>query len=212
MERTLKIPTVLLFVIGALCGLQRSYAALNYGIFETYVVLNANGGGNVFYDAGATTANPNFHGANLGTFNPSLNSLILNGGEVKTYKNGGGDVTGAFLDYRIWLTGNESGSFIERSIPFNANLGGGDQRWQLTGDNINVLNGLSSGNYMLGIYFRASGNQGDVFDNRGGPNYEAAFSVVPEPVNIALSVFGSLLIGGGVWQHFRKARTASSRG
>ena len=203
---------MLVIVIAALLGPQNAHGAMNYGIFETYVVLNANGGGNVFYDAGASTANPNFHGANLGVFDPSLNSLILNGGEVKTFKNGVGDVTGAFLDYRIWLTGNESGSFIERSLPFNANLGNGDQRWQLTGANINVLSGLSSGNYMLEVYFRASGNQGDVFDNRGGPNYEASFSVVPEPVNVALGAFGLLLLTGGVWRHLRQQRAAPSRG
>ena len=212
MKRILKIPVTLLFVAFAtVCGIQNSYAAMNYGIFESYVVLNVNGGGNQFYDAGASTANPDFHGANLGTFNPSLNSLILNGGEVKTFKNGSGNVTGAFLDYRIWLTGNESGSFIERSIPFNANLSNpGDQRWLLTGDNINVLNGLNSGNYMLEIYFRASGNQGDVFHNNGGPNYEAAFSVVPEPVNVALGTFGILLLAGGALRRLRKPHAASS--
>ena len=210
MERILKIwVTLLLVAFATVCGVQNSYAAM-YGIFESYVVLNVNGGGNVFYDAGANTANPNFHGANLGTFNPSINSLILNGGEVKTFKNGSGNVTGAFLDYRIWLAGNESGSFIERSIPFNGDLGGGDQRWQLTGDNINVLNGLNSGNYMLEIYFRASGNQGDVFHNNGGPNYEAAFSVVPEPVNVALGTFGILPLAGGALRRLRKPHAASS--
>ncbi len=184
--------TLLLTALAVLCGVQRSHGAANYGIYETYVILRLNGGANAFYDAGANTANPDFQGASLGTFNPSLNSLILNGGEVKTFKNGVGDVTGAFLDYRIWLTGNASGSFIERSLPFNANLGNGDQRWQLTGDNINVLSGLSSGNYTMEVYFRASGNQGDVFDSRGGLNYQATFSVVPEPTNVALSIFGGL--------------------
>ena len=184
--------TLLLAAFAVLFGVPDSHGASNYGIFETYVILKLNGGANVFYDAGASTANPDFQGTSLGSFNPSLNSLILNGGEVKTFKNGPGNVTGAFLDYRIWLTGNESGSFIERSVPFNNDLGGGDQRWQLSADNINVLSGLGSGNYTLEVYFRASGNQGDVFDNRDGPNYEATFTVVPEPTNVALAIFGGL--------------------
>ena len=134
------------------------------------------------------------------------------GGEVKTFKNDGGNVTGAYLDYRIWLTGNESGSFIERSIPFNENdpFVAGNQKWQLTGDNINVLSGLANGNYTLEIYFRASGNQGDVFDNVGGANYEATFAVVPEPANLALGTFGVLLLAGGVWRNTRRASAASA--
>ena len=195
-----------------LCGLLNSHGAANYGIYETYAVLSANGGANTFYDAGAITGNTDFHGANLGTFDPSINSLVLKGGEVKTFKNGVGDVTGAFLAYRIWMAGNESGSFVELTLPFGLDLGGGNQSWQTTAATINVLNGLGSGNYTLEVYFRAAGNQGDVFDNRSGPNYEATFSVVPEPTTVALSAFGVLLLVGGVWRRFRQPRSASPRG
>lgn len=64
------------------------------GIWQSYVVVNVNGGGNVTYDAGAATGNPDYQNASFGNFNPSVNSLILNGGEVKTYKNSTGNVFG----------------------------------------------------------------------------------------------------------------------
>ncbi|MDZ4705351.1 MAG: hypothetical protein SH848_15605, partial [Saprospiraceae bacterium] len=43
-------------------------SAQGNGFFESYVVLDA-GSGNQFYDATATTANLDFHNANLGAFN-----------------------------------------------------------------------------------------------------------------------------------------------
>jgi len=196
---------------GCLAALSQFTAQAAIGIFESYAIINKNGTGNTYYDAGASTGNADFQGANLGTFNSSINSLVLNGGEVKTFKNSGGDVFGAYLEYRIW-SGTPSGSFSETQLFFNSNLGGnGDQKWDATGANINLLQGLNSGTYTLEIYFRAPGNQGQAFDNRGGLNYEATFSVVPEPVTLALPIFGglALLVGLGrrlVSRQFKPAR------
>lgn len=206
MKARIALIQLALLIGGWLASVSPAAGAL-YGIYESYVVINANGGGNVFYDAGANTGNPNFPGANLGAFNPSINTLVLNGGEVKTWKDPGGDVTGVFIAYRIWKQGNESGSFTERSIFFHSNLGGGDQKWQLTGDNINVLSGLGNGDYKLEVYFRASGNQGNVFDNVNGANYEASFTVVPEPTHIALGIFGALFAGGAAYRKLRQRRS-----
>ena len=208
-QRRSKISATFLgLVLGAFCSFQQCRAALDYGIFKTFIVLNANGSGNVFYDALANTGNPDFQGANLGSFNPVFNSLILNGGEVNTFKHSPGDVTGAFLDYRVWTTGNPAGSFIERTVPFTSNDPNGvDQKWSMIADNRNVLSGLANDNYTLEIYFRASGNQGDVFDNRGGPNYQATFSVVPEPTNTALGMFGALAAAGFVVRKYRRLRS-----
>jgi hypothetical protein len=167
------------------------------GIYETYAILNINGTGNVYYDAGANTANPDLQGASLGT----VSSLILNGGEMKTYKNGVGDVYGAYLAYRVW-SGSPSGSFTETQLPWSADLGLGNQDWSATNANINLLQGLSSGNYTLEIYFRSPGNQGDVYDNGGNSslNYRATFDVtpVPEPITLALPIFGGLVAIAGL--------------
>jgi hypothetical protein len=57
---------------------------------------------------------------NLGTFNPALgNTLTLTGGSLLTFKNGGSDVTGAFLDFRTFQpVGSPSGAFTEFGLPF----------------------------------------------------------------------------------------------
>ncbi|HQK39451.1 MAG TPA: hypothetical protein PLO52_04970, partial [Flavobacterium alvei] len=62
------------------------------GIYESYAILNSNGGGNVYYDLQATTGNPDFNGANLGIFNSS-STLILNGAQNKTFKCNTDDIT-----------------------------------------------------------------------------------------------------------------------
>lgn len=181
-----------------------------FGIFETYAIINPNGAGTAFYDAGANTGNPDYQGANFGVLNPALNSLILNGGEVKSFKNGGSDVTGASLFYRIY-SGAPSGPFAEIGLPFNADLvTAGDQKWQATGANINLLNGLGNGNYTLEIYFTAFGNGSTVFDSRGGLNYQASFSVVPEPTSTALLVVGFVGVIGVGRQWFRHRRALSA--
>jgi pullulanase/glycogen debranching enzyme len=147
------------------------------GIFESYIVLN-----NTFYDAGANTTNPDFHGQNLGTFVPGSIPLALSGGEVKTFKNNSTDVTGAHLYYRVYPTGSPTGSFTAVNLPFAENLSNpGDQKWATTGANIDLLNGLSNGNYTLEIYFEASTNGVDapstIYDSNGGNNFSATFTV-----------------------------------
>jgi hypothetical protein len=194
-----------------LLSVSPAFGAL--GIYESYVVLNLNSGGNVFYDAGASTGNPDYQNANLGTFNPVGNSIILNGGEVKTYKNGSSDIFGAYLAYRIW-SGSASGSFTETSLPWNQDLTGGDQKWQATGAGINVLSGLGNGNYTLELYFRADGNDDDAYDNGGNPsyNYRASFTVVPEATNVAMAVFGITVAGWFVLRGLSRKRWRSDLG
>lgn len=155
------------------------------GIFDSYVVVNS-GGGNTFYEFGFNFSPVQWPGTNLGSFNPtgstSAGQLTLNGGEIKTFKNGGGDVTGAEINYRIYLTGNSPPSFSATGLPFNADLGNGDQRWQATGANINVLlanptTARAPGAYTFEVFGKAFTNEGDRFVNNGGANYSATFTV-----------------------------------
>ncbi|WP_298370656.1 alpha-amylase family glycosyl hydrolase [uncultured Lutibacter sp.] len=150
------------------------------GIFESYIILN--NGSNQYYDAQATTGNLDFNGANLGNFTYG-SSYILNGGEVKTYKNGLSNVTGAFLYYRIYETGSTpTSSFNGINLPFDSDLGGGDQKWSNTAANINILNGLIPGDYSIEIYLQATSSDGDHYSNNGGSNYKATFKVTNETV------------------------------
>ena len=96
-----------------------SYSAQATGIFESYAVLNINGGGNTYYDLQATTGNPDFNGLDLGTFTNGQ-TLVFVGGENKTWKNGGGDVTGGRIHYRVY-TGTPSGSFANVDFKIEEN-------------------------------------------------------------------------------------------
>ncbi len=116
------------------------------GFFESYVVLDA-GSGDQFYDATATTGNPDFQGANLGTFD-CTESLLL-GGQGKTFKCNPCDVTGTRIFWRVW-SGAPSGTFVSVNMPFKSNDGlplcgtGQNQTWEEAdaGDMTNVLAGL----------------------------------------------------------------------
>ena len=158
----------------------------NVGVFETYVVMNAAGAGNQFYDLAASTTNPDFNAASLGTFGCN-GSLIIAGGENKTFKCNGCNVTGSTLRYRVYPTGSPSGSFIGVNLPFSANLAGGcggDQRWQNTANTTNIITGLNPGNYTVQVYSETAYNScgtGTCFASNGGANYAATFIVGPAP-------------------------------
>lgn len=178
------------------------------GMFDQFVIVNT--GGVAYFDIGATTANPDFQGATLGTFTSS--SSLLLGGQGKSWKNSGTDVTGMQLFYRIWQ-GTPSGSFSQFNYAFQFNIGvGGDQQWgsDVAGANGsafytgNLLNGLANGNYNLEIFSRITTNgvnaASQIFNNAGGNNYTASFSVVPEPSRV---LFGLLGLGALVFRRRR---------
>jgi len=177
----------------ALIATGNSHAAT--GVFESYGIIKINASTNTYYDLQASTGNPDFQGANLGSFNPGIgNTLTLVGGELKSFKNGGSDVTGGRFDYRIYLVGNTPGAFTEFNLNYNSELGGGDQKWDNTGANVNVLAGLPNGNYALEVFSYSTTNEGNKFSNNGGANYVANFTVVPEPAAAVLGLLGTTLL------------------
>jgi hypothetical protein len=179
------------------------------GIFGGYIVLNINGTGDTFYklENPGDNVNPTFNGTSLGTFNPSVNSLFFSGGEALTFKNSGGDVTAATIYYRIFEAGNPTGSFNAANLPFANNISGNpgeeDQRWQSLAPNDNLLFNLAPGNYTLQTYVDANTNEGTRFLNNGGANYNASFTVVPEPSTLSLLAGPAIL---GAWFFVRRRR------
>mgnify|MGYP003376160294 CR=1 FL=1 len=186
------------------------------GWWDSFVIVNALGNGNVFYDLGASTMNQDFSGANLGVFTPSNYTLFL-GGQIKTWKNGGSDITGVTVWYRIYPNGSPSGSFIGIPYTFQWNQGEvgapvsltnpGDQQWgtdeqgqNLGDDGINILQNstLEEGAYTLEIYVEVFNNEGLLYDNNSGNNYSANFTVTEGSLPVELTSFAATTIGNTV--------------
>ena len=154
------------------------------GIFQTYAIVNS-GLGNIYFAGGANAdgGGTSFNGAGFGT--PA--SLTLNGGEIKSYKNGGSNVTGAFLYYRVYKQTDPASSFIELNLPYDSDIGtGGDQKWDETAAAIDVLALATAGNgdYFLEVYWKIATSVGDRYDSNNGANYKASFSVNILPVEL----------------------------
>jgi hypothetical protein len=153
--------------------------AQNTGIFQTYAIIDR-GNGNEYYAGGINAAgSTSFLNLNLGSFYPDQ-TLLLNGGEVKTWKNEGGDVFGANIYYRVYPLGTDANlfGFNQVDLPFNEELGGGDQKWARFAHNVNLLSGRTAGNWVLEVYWDSPTNQGTNFDSRFGENFQAFFTVL----------------------------------
>jgi len=72
--------------------------------------------------------------------------------------------------------------------------GTGDQKWESPlSTNIDLLSGLSNGEYLVELFARASTTpEGEKFHSNSGSNYIATFSAVPEP---SAFLFGGLICG-----------------
>lgn len=177
------------------------------GMFGSFLFVDTNqnsafNGPSEFY--GANEPDPDtltaLHGANLGSF--IQGSSVIIAGEILTFKNGGGDVYSQNnVNWRVYPVGSPSGSFSNFNLGFTSNAsfggadgqtysGGGDQKWAQPGSTPNILAGLLPGDYSLEVYFSGNGNEGTFFNNNGGGNYVASFTVTPEPSKAMLVVFG----------------------
>jgi hypothetical protein len=172
-----------LFLCAFLLGLIRESLGQTptIGIYESYIVLNINNTGNSWFDLNAITSSQDFQGADLGNFEPGVSSLVLKGGQNKTYKCHGGDVTGGNIFYRVYVTSNSSpGNFNSIGFGWSSNDGGGcggNQTWETINNSIDILSGLNAGEYYLEVYHNATGQPATVYANNGGLNYKATFKV-----------------------------------
>jgi hypothetical protein len=145
-----------------------------YSLGNPTLIDTDNGGGTSTWASGS--------GPSLGTFNVATgDTLTLDGGEELTYKNNGSNVSGADMFYSI-----NGGSFQDAALAFNqdsVNGSTGDQRWYSdTAANANLLSGLANGTYTLSVYFRDSNtDDGNDYISNSSNNYNATFTVVPEP-------------------------------
>jgi len=163
------------FTLLVLCLFSVALVQAASGIWDRAVALN---NGTNTYIPGLT-----FNSQALGTFSSVASTYLLTGGQVKTYKNGSDDVTGARMYYRVVEAGSSAVvPFTLVNLPFGANLSvPGDQVWQTNAQSISFMAGLTDGNYVLEIYFEAdytfTGGNGTHIDNNNGANYKATFTI-----------------------------------
>ena len=154
------------------------------GIWEYYIDPVVNSQTKYFGNYGGAS----FDGADLGDFGNDVTSVITipNVG-IKTWKNGGSDVTGGRMYYRTYKQGTTPGSF-NYSINFSwlKNLANqGDQEWHNTSTTeYYIPAGAAQGNYVWEIYFEIDLADGSKrYLNNNGSNYKATFEVItPQPV------------------------------
>ena len=166
---------LLVTCLTALCLLVPSQSQAAWDIFQSYVILDSGGGdqyltGGINADGAST-----FDGTDLGDFT-AADALTLNGGELKTYKNSGSNVCGGTLNYRVYASGDTPGSFTALALPYDSELANpGDQKWATTGAGIDLLGTLTAGDYVLELYWEATG------DDAGGCSDTCLLYTSPSP-------------------------------
>lgn len=153
--------------------------AQDAGIWQTYIVLQVDTPANQWYAGGENADGATeFDTLHLQNFN----SLKVVGGEVKSWKNNGGDVTGASMSFRLVPQGG-SGTYTEVNLPFFEDLPNqGDQKWQSVAEDYELADTLTAGVYKLETFWKITTSVGDRFDNNGGNNYKAMVTVWPTAV------------------------------
>ncbi len=197
---------VLLVVL--LCALIPTDLLAGSGIWQGFVVLNQKNTRDIFYDLNPSTqtGNSDFNGVSFGDFKTN-EKFTLRGGEIKTYKNNLSDVLDGNLRYRVYKAGADGGRFETINLPYNGELYNpeasptnsiGDQRWQQTNANVDLIAGLATGSYVLEVYmdsryndYNAGGpiGSGTNYYSNGGSNFVAYFTVSQGPLPVALTRF-----------------------
>lgn len=188
--------------VGSICS--------NYGTFATATMIE-NCVNNQFYNTTwgslPDQINPNgvlFEGYNYGPYFQNTSTLILRGGEVKTFKNPGANVCGAKLHYTVYTVGNQPANpvFTVLDLPFkeSCNVGpnsfptGGpcfnatDQKWAKENYNIDLTT-YPPGDYVLEVYYAVPGSftsttacNDTIYVSNNGNNFKALFQIKPQPL------------------------------
>ncbi|MFZ1527872.1 MAG: lamin tail domain-containing protein, partial [Ferruginibacter sp.] len=184
------------------------------GIYQNYAIVNGN-----YYDLLAATGNPDFNGADLGSFCSNSSSLTL-GGQNKVYKCPPNDITANFIYYRVYTGTTPSGSFAPLNLPYvspapeTPGAGCTNQLWESVSASTNILTGLAAGTYTLEIYSQAVYNSNGVcggfhYANNSGANYKATFTVTTPPV---LSLPANISLNAGASCNAVATYTATATG
>ncbi len=172
------------------------------GFFGNNVLISTNG-----TDVWQSVSS--LEGADLGDFGPGAagQTLEIKGAEGLTWRDDASNVTGVTFHYSIKKAG-EDHAFTNGALTWTSNHpfndayntpagNGNDQKWANSSSwaPLNVLAGLTAGEYELQVYMSGQTNTDpEFFENDGGNNYTANFTVVPEPSSAALLGLGGLAL------------------
>ena len=163
-----------------ICSLFVLQGIFSQDIYQSYIVMDVNGGGNTYYDLKASTANTDFNGNNFGVFSTG-NTLYLKGFEQKVWESGC-SFEYSRLFYKVEETSDNSQSFT--MIPGNyccnwQDFTENNHKWDNLSANVNLLDGLAPGDYKITVYGEAKTYcDNPIFDNNSGSNYVATFSII----------------------------------
>ena len=179
-------------IIGACITAPTASQAGLYAMGNAYLELSINGG-NTVYDSVL-----GYQGQTLATISPGQTLNI--GGQIQTYT----------ADYPVVTTMGYSlngGSFQTLNLPISGGDGISYNQWD-SGAVANIAGGLNPGNNTLTVYFYAycSGNGQSASYNNFYNNFSFTITEVPEPIMLALPLFGGLVLTTGLARRFRSRR------
>lgn len=166
-----KIYSLLVFLVFSIF-----ISAQSTNIYEASLAVKIGGGSDTFLNL------ENIRGNSLGTFSDT-NSLVIAGGQNKTSKCAGGNVTGGNLYYRFYDVGSVGGAFTAIPMSWVSNdasingCGAGNQTWQGTSGTTNIASGLANGTYILEVYTNAPGTPTTSYFSSYGNNFKMYFEV-----------------------------------
>ena len=202
--KPISVSSVITLVFAFLCC---SFSqAQTFGISSSAVWISDCNQNNYFNTSGLIGPAGNvFTNTDLGSHTQNSQTLILRGGEVRSFKTPGvANVCSAHMYYRIYPQSGTPGSFnsIDLSYVDDCNVptsqfpsGGscvaGDQKWnRVIADGITTpyapidLTTFTAGNYILEVYYDVTGSSVSttacdetVVLNNSGNNYKASFSI-----------------------------------
>jgi hypothetical protein len=169
---------------------------------NAYAELQPSGGENQYYWVNVNNnVDPQFSG-NLGGLQINYDQSLSLGGQAQTWVPTEG--TTVTMHYAVDSYANESSFALNYLKTENNN------DWWDAQAAVNINNNLSIGTHTLYIWYSAIGGGDTVWDNNGGNNFSATFSVVPEPANLAMGIFGGLAVIGGILRSVRRNGFLSS--
>ncbi|MGD9418258.1 MAG: hypothetical protein Q7R22_004895 [Verrucomicrobiota bacterium JB025] len=166
-------------------------------IFNGYAYVSPASAGvdATWYDLSGTAQSQDFEGADLGDF---ATTLWL-GGQTGFWSEGNG-VEFIQLNYSISGAAAASGTI---SYAFQSYSDPNDQ-WGTDVNGLNITDNskdliathsLPEGDYSIAVWVEGKAfNQSSIYDSNGGSNFNATFTVVPEPGAAALGLLGTLML------------------